>query len=393
MISPFLPIHAADAVTLDFGVFIAEQARTHRVSQTAILAALRPCITPSQPEGSSSPHAPAAQTDGEASPQAAPSVAPNSPETAPRGEGAEAPAAGESPVIRAAGDTGAQLTGGEDVAPPDDTQRTQTLDAAAQGSTLTGETAGSAVGAGAHISEAQRYAFERVRAEFEADPSRTNKEIAHAAKCNMARANAWLKQMRADRVANTTTALVAQVAEVAKPKAAPKPMAVKEKLRAINVEAPDRITLKQRVAEVHEQYPDWTAKAVAQHLGEKFGSVKSALFDAKMARLSRLQAVEAVPAPNPQKPVAPPPPPTGGTLRDRVRIVHSQHPTWTAALIGKHLGANANSVSTYLAQIRSNAEPAPAAPARVLPNGRAGEIEAQTRAEAAARAARLGKPS
>lgn len=33
-------------------------------------------ITPSQPEGSSSPHAPAAQTDGEPSPQAAPSVAP-----------------------------------------------------------------------------------------------------------------------------------------------------------------------------------------------------------------------------------------------------------------------------------------------------------------------------
>lgn len=78
MISPFLPVQAADTVALDFGVFIAEQARTHRVSQTAIIAALRPCITPSpdhiadagkmvsatpsQPEATSKPHAPAADT-------------------------------------------------------------------------------------------------------------------------------------------------------------------------------------------------------------------------------------------------------------------------------------------------------------------------------------------
>jgi hypothetical protein len=62
MISPILPAHDATTIALDFGVFIAEQARTHRVSQTAIIAALRPCITPSQPEGPSKPHAPAADT-------------------------------------------------------------------------------------------------------------------------------------------------------------------------------------------------------------------------------------------------------------------------------------------------------------------------------------------
>ena len=62
MISPFLPAHEVTTVALDFGVFIAEQARTHRVSQTAIIAALRPCITPSQPEAPSKPHAPAADT-------------------------------------------------------------------------------------------------------------------------------------------------------------------------------------------------------------------------------------------------------------------------------------------------------------------------------------------
>lgn len=64
MISPILPAHDADTITLDFGVFVAEHARTYRTSQSAIIAALRPCITPSQPERSSS-HAPAAQTDGD----------------------------------------------------------------------------------------------------------------------------------------------------------------------------------------------------------------------------------------------------------------------------------------------------------------------------------------
>lgn len=382
-LSPILPAHDADLVALAFGVFIAEQARTHRVSQTAIIAALRPCITPSQPEGSSSPHAPAAQTDGEASPQAAPSVAPNSPETAPSGEAATAAAAGESPAPQA-GETPAQPMGGEDVAPPDDTQRTQTLDAAAQGSTLAGETAGSAVGAGAHLSEAQRYAFERVRGEFERDPSRTNKEIARAAKCNLARANSWLRQLRHERVEATKSGLAAAAPKTA-PLAPEKPVEL----------GPDgkRVTIKSRVFATHYEHPDWNAQQVADHLGVKKGAVNTALFDARQARNAELAIMEPVPAPNPQKPVAPPPPPTGGTLRDRVRIVHSQHPTWTAALIGKHLGANANSVSTYLAQIRNNAETAPAAPTRVLPNGQAGEIETRTRTEAAARAARLGKPA
>lgn len=88
MISPILPAHEATTVALDFGVFIAEQARTHRVSQTAIIAALRPCITPSQPEASSKPHAPAADTpatqaagdttDGEAPPKpSSPAVDPD----------------------------------------------------------------------------------------------------------------------------------------------------------------------------------------------------------------------------------------------------------------------------------------------------------------------------
>lgn len=70
MISPILSAPDADTITLDFGVFVAEHARTFRTSQSAIIAALRPCITdigmpistPSQPEATSSPHAPAADT-------------------------------------------------------------------------------------------------------------------------------------------------------------------------------------------------------------------------------------------------------------------------------------------------------------------------------------------
>lgn len=87
-LSPILPAREATTVALDFGVFLAEQARTHRVSQTAIIAALRPCITPSQPEAPSKPHAPAADTpatqaagdttDGEETPRpSSPSVNPD----------------------------------------------------------------------------------------------------------------------------------------------------------------------------------------------------------------------------------------------------------------------------------------------------------------------------
>lgn len=48
-LSPILPSHDADSVTLDFGVFVAEHARTYRTSQTAIIAALLPSITQSKP--------------------------------------------------------------------------------------------------------------------------------------------------------------------------------------------------------------------------------------------------------------------------------------------------------------------------------------------------------
>src|SRR5690606_21644684 len=61
-LSQFLPVTDAETIVLDFGVFVAERARTFRTSQSAIIAALRPCITPSQPGETSRSHAPAADT-------------------------------------------------------------------------------------------------------------------------------------------------------------------------------------------------------------------------------------------------------------------------------------------------------------------------------------------
>lgn len=62
MISPILPSHDADTAQLRFGVFIAELALEYRTSQAAIIAALMPLITPSQPGDTSRSHAPAADT-------------------------------------------------------------------------------------------------------------------------------------------------------------------------------------------------------------------------------------------------------------------------------------------------------------------------------------------
>lgn len=62
MISPILSAHDTDTVQLRGNLFIAQLAYDYRTSQSAIIAALRPCITPSQPEATSKPHAPAADT-------------------------------------------------------------------------------------------------------------------------------------------------------------------------------------------------------------------------------------------------------------------------------------------------------------------------------------------
>lgn len=178
MISQFLPMQSADAVALDFGVFVAEQARTHHVSQTAIIAALRPhiapeeinpsaCnsgrlspntpqkeITPSQSEGSSSPHAPAAvTTDGEG----LSSSRPSSPSVEPIPETSDAGAHGGLNDLPSAAVESVPLTtdspaneGDESDVAPETAQRTMEPDAANGGGQRADAVAlGSAVETGA----------------------------------------------------------------------------------------------------------------------------------------------------------------------------------------------------------------------------------------------------
>lgn len=170
-ISPFLSAPDATTVALDFGVFIAEQARTHRVSQTAIIAALRPCITPSQPEATSKPHAPAAdtpatqaagdKTDGEVvpPPSTSPSVKPI-PETSDAGAHGglnDAPSAAVESVPLTT-DSPANEGDESDVA-PENAQRTIEPDAANGGGQRADAVAlGSAVETGApkHLSPKTR---------------------------------------------------------------------------------------------------------------------------------------------------------------------------------------------------------------------------------------------
>ena len=109
-LSDFLATFEADNVALDFGVFVAEQARSRRVSQPAIIAALRPHITPSQPASSHAPAvtAPAladATTDGEKQPSslpASPSVAPIPPSPLPGDPAGEAGSLTHAPTSSAA---------------------------------------------------------------------------------------------------------------------------------------------------------------------------------------------------------------------------------------------------------------------------------------------------
>ena len=56
MISPILPARDADTIALDFGVFVALQARTYRVSQSAIIAAInQQPAAPSRPKAAGAP--------------------------------------------------------------------------------------------------------------------------------------------------------------------------------------------------------------------------------------------------------------------------------------------------------------------------------------------------
>jgi len=146
--------------------------------------------------------------------------------------------------------------------------------------------------------------------------------------------------------------------------------------------APRRITNRQRVRECHEAHPDWTAEQIAADTGLGAQQVRVIASQTSL-KLPKPFTPEVVPPANPQKPVAPPP--RTGTLTDRVRAVHHQHPTWTARMIANELGANYTSVSTTLGKVRGE-KPAPAQKHQF--EGRADMISHYSEV-----AKRLGKPA
>lgn len=145
-----------------------------------------------------------------------------------------------------------------------------------------------------------------------------------------------------------------------------------------------------RLITLHTAEPSLIRPRLAERLGVRKGVVNAAVARLELKvphvrpKLDEPFAAEPVPPPNPQKPVGLPTAP-GKTLTDRIRILHRQHPTWTAALIAKELGANAKSVSALLSLIRGADAAAKAAPEFA---GRADMIQHYGDV-----AKRLGKPS
>lgn len=149
--------------------------------------------------------------------------------------------------------------------------------------------------------------------------------------------------------------------------------------------------LNERLIALHTAEPTLTRPELARRLGVTVGKVNYRVerlsLDVPHSRRTDDEPFtpEVIPPANPQKPVAPPPPRTG-TLTDRVRALHEQHPTWTARMIANELGANVNSVSTLLAQVRGTPSAGPAQ--RQQFTGRMDMINHYSEV-----AKRLGKPS
>lgn len=315
-LSPILPSHDATTVALNFGVFIAEQARTHRVSQSAIIAALRPHITPSQPEVPS--HAPAADTPavspasettdgGEASSSlpSSPSVAP-SPEPQPNPSAVQADAAPlrieASPAESDAAEISAPIP--------------QAEEAKARGK-----------GIRAKFLEA-----------YPLYPKWSARQFAAHLGCTIP----YIRNVAAEEGLKLTSHIEAKriiAAEQAEERAKAKAAAPK-------------LNIKQSVAELYAENPAITTDEAFQRLpSAKRDTVRSALASLRMRDKLAAAVAETTPEPTPQAPVSPPPL-NRGTLTDRVRIMHQQHPTWTARMIANELGARLSSVETLLSVVR-----------------------------------------
>lgn len=229
MISPILAAHDADTIALQLGIFIARQSYHYRVSPSAVVAAIRDAL-PSQPEGSSSPHAPAAQTDEEASPQAAPSVAPIPGAPKPLPDAPDNPADALSQpaeaktseqvdggAVSAVKGANARLENAEGVEPPPSTpprqtKRQQVIDCHEANPDWNSFQIAEHLGFGAaHVQviagqcgiklppaprPEQPNMRDKVIAVVEANPGLTTRQIAAAAGCSLGTAARWAKEAR-----------------------------------------------------------------------------------------------------------------------------------------------------------------------------------------------------
>lgn len=113
-------------------------------------------------------------------------------------------------------------------------------------------------------------------------------------------------------------------------------------------EEPPVRSKRQQVRITHEDHPDWSAAQIAEHLGLTKGSVSGHASSLGI----KFSAGAAV------NPAA-----SSITKLDRVRLMHEQHPTWTARMIALQLGEKESSVSTLLAtvrkEVRDQTEPKP----------------------------------
>ncbi len=123
------------------------------------------------------------------------------------------------------------------------------------------------------------------------------------------------------------------------------------------------LSLREQVRLCHLEHPDWPVKVVAAHLGCPSATVsgyasKLGLSMPSGASYEAAQAAKTTEALKAATTAAPALRSSAdATLESRVRALHVQRPNFTARLMAKELGANLNSVSTLLVQIRKSAPP------------------------------------
>lgn len=129
--------------------------------------------------------------------------------------------------------------------------------------------------------------------------------------------------------------------------------------------------LKKKVAALHAEHPEYTVAEAANALGCLIRSVRAC---------SELIGIEWQAARPRQKHE-----PGSPTLWDKVVVMHRMHPTWTAAMIAKELGASHDSVRTYLRGARKDPPEPP-----VLMKQREFNSEAELQAHYASVKQRMG---